>query len=328
MSHEQLTDNYNRRINYLRLSVTDRCNMRCSYCMPVEGLPLCGHDEILSYEQLYFIAQTAVDLGFEKIRITGGEPLVRKDLIPFLRRLSMLPGLRQLVLTTNGVFLEQYARPLKEVGIQRLNISLDTLKSERFHQITRRDYFHRVWKGIEEADRIGIPLKINMVVMRGVNDDEIEDFAALAVEHPWSVRFIEFMPTESGDEAHGKTVPSQEILERIRNRYRLRETEDSYLSGPARTWELVNGAGSIGVISAISCSFCSNCNRIRITANGMMKTCLFSETETDLKPWLQKPDSTQLKRIFRKAISEKPDEHHLRSDQKNKTGLSMSRVGG
>lgn len=328
MSKPQLIDNYNRKINYLRLSVTDRCNMRCTYCMPEEGLPLCGHDEILSYEQLFLIAQTAIDLGFEKIRITGGEPLVRKDLIPFLHRLSRLPSLRQLVLTTNGFFLENYAQPLKDAGVHRLNVSLDTLKPERFYQITRRDYFHQVWKGIEAADHIGIPLKINMVVMRGVNDDEIEAFAALAVEHPWSVRFIEFMPTESGDEARGKTVPSQEILERVNSRYELMETGYSYLSGPARTWKLVNGEGSIGVISAVSCSFCSNCNRIRVTANGCMKTCLFSEEETDLKPWLQNQDSTQLKKIIREAISRKPDEHHLSLDGNNRTGLSMSRVGG
>ena len=215
MAFAMMIDAHGRKINYLRLSVTDRCNLRCRYCMPADGFPLLPRGEILSYEELLLIARTAVSLGIEKIRVTGGEPLVRREILGFLSRLAGIPGLRQLVLTTNGLLLEEMAAPMKSAGVQRLNISIDSLVPENFRRITRGGEVSRVLSGIAAAEAAGFPIKLNMVVMRGVNDHEVVDFAALTLDKPYAVRFIEFMPSGAAPDWRSLVVPGREILDRI-----------------------------------------------------------------------------------------------------------------
>src|ERR1039457_59467 len=231
----ELSDAYGRRINYLRLSVTDRCNLRCRYCMPEEGVPILGHGEILTYEELTTIARVAVRLGIEKIRITGGEPLVRKGIIPFLAGLSGIPSLRHLALTTNGLLLDEMAEGRWSAGVQRLNISLDSLRHDTFAAITRGGDLNRVLAGLAAAERAGFrSLQVNMVVMRGINDLEILDFAALTLDRPYAVRFIEFMPTAGEKDWQGYSIPGSELLERISRHYPLRPVDKGEFAGPAR----------------------------------------------------------------------------------------------
>jgi cyclic pyranopterin phosphate synthase len=324
-----MIDGYGRKINYLRLSVTDRCNLRCRYCMPEDGIPLLPQGGILSYEELFLVARAAVSLGIEKIRVTGGEPLVRKGILGFLSRLAGIPGLRQLVLTSNGILLEEMAEPLKSAGVQRLNISIDSLVPEIFRRITRGGEVSRVLSGIAAAERAGFPIKLNMVVMRGVNDHEVVDFAALTLDKPYTVRFIEFMPAggEEGEwRSHG--VPGREILDLIANRYPFYEIDRWDLAGPAKDFRIRGAAGTIGVITPISGHFCGDCNRIRVTASGMARGCLFSDTETDLKPGLRGNDPSELEKVLLRIVGTKPDKHRLCSDDPGKGPLRMSRVGG
>jgi len=257
MSLAMMIDAHGRKINYLRLSVTDRCNLRCRYCMPADGVPLLPRGEILSYEELFLIARTAVSLGIEKIRVTGGEPLVRRGILGFLSRLAGIPGLRQLVLTTNGLLLEEMAAPMKSAGVQRLNISIDSLIPENFRGITRGGEVSRVLSGIAAAEAVGFPIKLNMVVMRGINDHEVVDFAALTLKKTYTVRFIEFMPSggEEGD-WRSHVVPGREILEQIANRYPFDEISRGELAGPAKDFRIRGAAGTIGVITPVTGHFC------------------------------------------------------------------------
>ncbi len=324
-----MIDFYGRKINYLRLSVTDRCNLRCRYCMPADGVPLLPHVKILTYEELFLIAQTAVPLGIEKIRVTGGEPLVRKGILGFLSHLAGIPGLRQLVLTTNGLLLEEMAEPLKSAGVQRLNISIDSLDLANFLRITRRGDMTRVIAGIAAAERAGFPIKLNVVVMRGVNDHEVVDFATLTLDKPYAVRFIEFMPSvaEEGD-WRSSVVPGREILDRIAKRFPIVEIDREELAGPAKNYRIQDAAGTIGVITPVSGHFCRDCNRIRVTASGTARGCLFSKEETDLKPMLRKGDAQGLKKALIGIVRFKPGKHRLGSDEPGKSLLEMSRVGG
>lgn len=325
-----LYDSYQRRINYLRLSVTDRCNFRCIYCMPECGVSKCSHNDILSYENFLLMAQTAVSLGVEKIRITGGEPLVRKGILPFIGQLTSLVGLKQLVLTTNGYNLLHYAKPLRELGIDSLNVSLDSLQAQRFKKITRIGSLSQVWKGIMLADTLGIPLKLNMVVMRGINDNELADFAALTLEHNWSVRFIEYMPNADGSRCE-RGLSAQEIYQRINAIYPLEKIDRTPLSGPATNYRIggkLRAQGTIGIISALSCSFCSFCNRIRVTSTGRMRNCLFAEDETDLRPYLEAGDVAGLKTAITAAVDNKPHSHQTSWNYNHTPALQMSRVGG
>lgn len=322
-----LFDSYQRRINYLRLSITDRCNFRCLYCMPSEGVEKYSHGEILTFEELLMISKAALSLGISKIRITGGEPLVRKGLLPFLHQLRQLPGLQQLVLTTNGYNLQELAQPLLDAGVERMNISIDSLQADRFEKITRLGTLQRVWDGIVRADALGFPIKLNVVVMRGVNDDEILDFAALTLKHNWSVRFIEYMPTALG--SHQRWwLSTDEIYRRINQLYPLEQTSEETLSGPATTYRIRGAKGEIGIISAISCSFCSSCNRVRVTSTGGMRNCLFAEDETDLKPYLQAKDMDALKLAMQTSVHNKPLSHHLMPMDAQTPALRMSQVGG
>jgi len=324
----ELTDTFGRTINYLRLSVTDRCNMRCVYCMPAGGIPMLAHDAILSYEELLLIAQTAVAAGIEKIRVTGGEPLVRKGIIPFLARLASISGLRELVLTTNGLQLREMAESLRQAGVQRLNISLDSLRPEIFADITRGGDVHRVMAGIAAAERAGFPLKINVVVMRGINDQEILDFAALTLDRPLTIRFIEYMPAIRSDDWESRIVPGETILDRISQRFSFMPLERDGLAGPARTFRIDGAAGTIGVITPVSGHFCAECNLIRVTATGRARSCLFSETGVDLKPLLGSGDEAGLAAALRAIVVQKPGRHSLAETEQQYTPFVMSAIGG
>jgi len=324
-----LIDTYGRRINYLRLSVTDRCNMRCCYCMPAQGVAKLEHREMLSYEELFKVAGACVAQGIEKIRVTGGEPLVRKGVVEFLERLSAIPGLRELVLTTNGLQLEELALPLKKAGVARLNISLDSLKPETFARITRGADLAKVLRGIAAAEQAGFgPLKINMVVMRGVNDDEILDFAALSIDKPYTVRFIEYMPTLKDEGWGAQSMPGSEILARIAERYPLLPMVSSEMAGPARNFKIEGAAGAIGIITPVSGHFCESCNRIRVTAAGKVRGCLFSDEGVDLKPLLLDSDPDLLQQTIRRIVSQKPGRHHIAEEGAESATVNMSRIGG
>ena len=277
------TDHYQRKIDYLRLSVTDRCNLRCTYCMPEEGIPRLSHEDILNYEEILRLVRIVTRMGITKIRVTGGEPLVRKDILFLCANIAATPWLKSLSLTTNGLLLAQYARSLFVAGIKRVNISLDTLKPEKYASITRKDSFEQVWAGIRAVQETGFtPIKLNAVIMRGVNDDEIEDLARLTYHYPFEVRYIEFMPFLS-DEGDDRFVSAEEILERLARIAPLLPAMSESSNGPARHYRFPTALGKIGIISPISEHFCHHCNRLRITADGKLRTCLFSLDETDLK---------------------------------------------
>lgn len=326
-------DRYQRRINYLRLSVTDRCNFRCIYCMPAVGIDRYRHSDILSYEQFTMIAKAALNLGIEKIRITGGEPLIRRGILPFIERLNGLTGLKQLVLTTNGFNLLQMAKPLRDIGIHHLNVSIDTLNPQRFEKITRIGSLQPVWDGIVHADALGIPIKLNMVVMRGINDDEIADFVALTLRYKWAVRFIEYMPNSDGSQ-HIRGLSTDEIYQRINAIYPLEKIHHHALAGPATNYRIKvatggRGAlGTIGIISASSCSFCSLCNRVRVTSTGKMRNCLFAKDETDLRPYLENGDLSGLKSAIMTNIDKKPRRHRADWSDSRSYALHMAKVGG
>ena len=325
----KLTDSLGRQINYLRLSVTDRCNMRCLYCMPKEGIGNKGHDEILSYEELLLIAQTAVAMGIEKIRITGGEPLVRRGIVDFLARLSTIPGLRHLALTTNGLLLTEMATDLYKAGLQRLNVSLDSLQPETFSEITRGGDLGSVLAGLKTAEQAGFPPpKINVVVMRGINDTEVINFAEMTREYGNPVRFIEYMPVIKEKGWQRYCISGDEILQLIRANYHLEPVDKGAYSGPSRDFRIPGARGSIGIITAVSGHFCSECNRIRVTSTGQAKGCLFSDSKTDLIPWLRPPDRNGLTEKLQSIVSGKPERHDISEYGYTHTNFKMSQIGG
>lgn len=324
-----LKDSHGRKINYLRLSVTDRCNLRCFYCMPPEGVQDAGHSGVLSFEELQMIAECAVRLGIEKIRITGGEPTVRAGLVDFLAQLSAIPGLRHLALTTNGLLLEQMAADLYRAGVQRLNVSLDSLNPQTFSTITRGGDLTRVLSGLDAAVAAGFPPpKINVVIMRGVNDGEILDFAELTRNRGCSVRFIEYMPVVKQEGWQRLCYSGQEVLQRIRERHDLETVDRGMYAGPSQDYRIFGARGSIGIITAVSCDFCVDCNRIRVTARGQAKGCLFSDSRTDLLPLLRPPDRLGLSDTLRQIVAAKPEGHAIRCGEYEHTNFSMAQVGG
>ncbi|MHC1742278.1 MAG: GTP 3',8-cyclase MoaA [Syntrophobacteraceae bacterium] len=325
-----LTDGCKRRIDYLRLSITDRCNLRCTYCMPTEGIPKLFHDDMLRYEEILRLARIVVGMGITKVRITGGEPLVRKDVLVLCRAIAQIPGLESLSLTTNGVLLADYADELAGAGIQRVNVSLDTLNRDKFQAITRRDALQDVWRGIEAADRAGLrPVKLNVVVMHGINDDEIEDLARLTLSHSYHVRFIEFMPFKS-DDFERRYLSCEEILTRLRAMGTLDDATSRHSNGPARYFRLRGGMGKIGLISPISHHFCPACNRLRLTSDGKLRTCLFASVETDLRTKMREGASDDvLVRCILDAVAVKPKQHELDSEVFRKCiGRPMVSIGG
>ncbi|MGZ4821351.1 MAG: GTP 3',8-cyclase MoaA [Terriglobales bacterium] len=321
-----LIDAQGRHINYLRLSITDRCNLRCRYCMPPQGIR--KGPQILSFEELHRIARVAVSIGLDKIRVTGGEPLVRKGAVDFLGKLSAIPGLSELVLTTNGVLLRQMAEPLRRAGVQRLNVSLDSLKPEVFAYVTRGGDLQTVLDGLAASEEAGFPPpKINMVIMRGINDEEVLDFAALTLRKAYAVRFIEYMPTVIDPDWRSRWVAADEVLERIQRRHELRPIEHSERAGPARNFHIAGAPGTIGIINPISHRFCEQCNRIRITATGLAKGCLFAAEAMDLKPLLRADDEI-LRQTLRAMVANKPARHGLLPSQPPREPFSMAQIGG
>lgn len=308
----RLSDSFQRPLNYLRISVTDRCNLRCIYCMPSEGIPLMSHEDILSYEEICIVAQAAAELGIVKVRLTGGEPLVRAEVTNLLAMLARIQGIDDISLTTNGVLLQRYADELKSAGLRRINVSLDSLRSDRFHRITRMGNLDDVLRGIEAARQAGLnPVKTNTVVMRGTNDDEVLDFARLTIEGEWHVRFIEYMPFPKGEKVAHLLVPVSEIKQRIETLGEL-EPSPSSGGGPARYFRLPGARGTIGFIGAVSEHFCRACNRLRLTADGKLRPCLFSDTEIDLRePLRQGATADDIKRLIQEAASCKPEGHKL-----------------
>jgi cyclic pyranopterin phosphate synthase len=331
---KRLIDTFGRHIDYLRISITDHCNLRCSYCTPFSGRAHLPRVEILSYEEMYTVAKAAVMAGITKIRITGGEPLVRRGLVGFCNMLSGINGLENLALTTNGVLLEELAQPLFEAGVRRVNVSLDTLKPERFKKLTGGDHFLKVVSGIRRAEEVGFsPVKINTVVMHGVNDDEIEDLANLTLKKPYHVRFIELMPTQGwSDNNHDSLYfPIEKIIKRIKQIGGVQIGTASDTFGPARLCVLPGALGKVGFIAPLGWHFCGSCNRIRLTVDGKLKSCLFSEEEIDIKEHLRAGAAMdELVDIFRRVVVRKPDGHHL-NQKKNRCASAqpmMRAIGG
>jgi len=326
-----LLDNNHRVINYLRLSVTDRCNLRCIYCMPEEGIRFIPHGEIITYEEMLHIVRLCVQKGIRKVRLTGGEPLVRKGFIGFLERLCVIEGLEEISLTTNGVLLKTFAADIRNCGICRINVSLDSLKPERFFRITGRDCFERVHEGLEEAEQVGFnPIKINVVAMKGVNDDEILDFARLTLEKSYHIRFIEIMPIGEKDTWPAeKFISAQEIQKKIETLGVLHPVGHNLLDGPAERFALEGAKGEVGFIGALSNHFCENCNRLRLTADGHLRGCLFSDEETDIKtPLREGKGDSRLLNIIRDTILNKPRDHGLLPYSPRKCVRTMHSIGG
>ena len=285
--------------------------------------------EILSYEDLYRVASEAVSLGIDKIRLTGGEPLVRKGLLGFSEQLAKLPGLKELVLTTNGLLLDKMASHLHQAGVKRLNISLDSLNPEVFAAITRGGELKRVLDGIEAAMAAGFPPpKINMVIMRGINDNEVPDFAALTLSLACTVRFIEYMPNLQEPDWQKRSVPGAELLDRLNRKYQLLPLVSSETAGPSKNFRIAGAAGTLGFITPISGHFCGSCNRIRVSATGMAHSCLFSGTSIDLKPALASDDNQELGRTLHAMVANKPLGHILPQEQGYRRAFAMSGIGG
>ncbi|MGE5894840.1 MAG: GTP 3',8-cyclase MoaA [bacterium] len=323
-----LQDSYSRVIDYMRVSITDRCNLRCIYCMPARGVPPIVHGEILSYEEILRVLNVAAGLGVRKVRITGGEPLARKNVQHLIREAVRIEGIEEITLTTNGLLLEKYATELAQCGLKRVNVSLDSLRTERYREITRGGNLEDVLRGIEAAQRNGlVPVKINMVPIRGINEDEVPDFARLTIKTPCHVRFIELMPF--GDKAlvdNRQCIPTDEIKDTVEKLGELSPVRRRK-AGPAKYYQLPGAEGVVGFISAMTHHFCGECNRLRMTADGKLKPCLFSGTEIDLKTPMRRgaPDS-EIERLLRLAVEVKPEGHAIL--QKYDTGRAMSKIGG
>jgi len=298
--------------------------------MPAEGMSFVHRKELLSRAEIMTIAETAIELGIRKIRITGGEPMVRPDIVELLTELGGLTGLEHLVMTTNGLRLQPIAGKLKEVGVGGVNISMDSLDPDLYRKITRGGDLNRCLAGIDASIEAGLRTKINVVVMAGINDHEIPVFADFARTHPVAVRFIEYMPTRGRDQDRNLTVPTADLLDRLSMTTTLEPIEQPAgltLAGPARNFHIPGALGRIGVISAVTCNFCDDCNRVRITATGLARGCLFHENGLDLKPWLRTGDDAGLKEAMSQVVYEKPTGHGL-DDEDGPAPFAMSRIGG
>lgn len=318
-----MQDNYGRKINYLRVSVTDLCNLRCSYCMPAEGVLKKAQREILTLEEIENIVRAAVKMGIDKVRITGGEPLVRNGIIQLIDNLAKIKGLRDLALTTNGALLKKYASDLKQAGLNRVNISIDTLNPAKYQEITRLGNLDNVLEGIQAAKEVGLgPLKLNVVLIGGFNDDEIEDFVNLTLKDDLEVRFIELMPLgEAGAWVQSSFISNETVLHKVP---RLIPLPFKGHGTVARMYKLPNGKGKVGLISPISSHFCNYCNRIRVTPDGKLKSCLHSNQEINLKG--VHPD--ELPKLIFEGIKAKPTKHHISTHEYSETKRNMNEIGG
>ncbi len=330
---QPLVDSYGRRIKSMRISVTDKCNFRCTYCMPAEGLPWLKKSEILSYEEIVRVARVAVDIGIEQIRLTGGEPLVRRDVPELVRMLRQIEGLRSLSITTNGILLKHLAGPLAEAGLTRINVSLDSLMREKFTKLTRRDQLSHVLEGLEELERHPEihPIKINAVAIRGFSEEEVLDFVQLARRKPYVMRWIEFMPLDA-DQAWRKEdiLTGAEIKAIIEAAYGpLVQIRTGDPSETARRYTFSDGIGEVGFINPVSEPFCSTCDRIRLTADGQLRTCLFATEETDLRAVIRSnTDDEAIATTIRNAVWHKELKHYIGDKRFKRANRSMSMIGG
>jgi cyclic pyranopterin phosphate synthase len=328
---EPLRDSWGREIKSLRVSVTDKCNFRCRYCMPAEGLEWLERDELLSFEEIERLVRVLARMGVDEVRLTGGEPLVRRDLPTLVGMLAATPGVRDLSLTTNGVLLDRFAAPLVEAGLRRLNVSLDSLSHVRFAEITRRDALDRVLAGLAAAERHPEfrPIKVNCVAIKGFTEEEVPALADLARRKPYVVRFIEFMPLDADQAWRGDDVlTGGEIRALIEERWPLEELP-AKASSTARRFRFADGAGEIGFVNPVSEPFCSTCDRIRLTADGQLRTCLFSRREWDLKTPLRDGSSDErLDELIRFAVAHKELKHKINDPGFVRASRSMSQIGG
>ena len=330
-----MRDKFEREINYLRVSITDRCNLHCSYCRPKEGISLQGHDDILRYEEIIRIVSVAVKMGLIKVRLTGGEPLVRRGFIEFIAALKSINGLQDISLTTNGILLEEFAQDIFSAGIRRINVSLDSLNKNKYLRITNGGNLEAVLRGIAKAEEIGFsPIKINTVAIKGFNDDEVLEFAQLALNKPFQVRFIELMPVGQAKSGYNDDyLPATQLMQEINSRYKLEKVtgKKTRSDGPATIFRIKGGRGEIGFINPVSSRFCATCNRLRLTADGKLRSCLLNEDEFDLKKVLRENCSdAELERYIQEAVLLKPKQHDLACTEKHlkKCYRNMSTIGG
>lgn len=330
----RLVDAFGRGIYYVRISVTDRCNLRCRYCMPSHSPEWMERDNLLSFDELERFVRIAAGEGIRKVRLTGGEPLVRPNLAELVGRIAAVPGISDLSLTTNATLLAKHAVELKSAGLKRLNISLDSMNPQRFAHITKFDMFEQVWSGIMAALDAGFaPIKINVVVIRGFNDDELIDFALLTRRYPFHVRFIEYMPigADTKDWSRDKVVPCAEIRERIAEVEQLVPLEPQAIdAGPERTWTLADSHGKIGFISPVSDEFCARCNRVRLTSDGMLRGCLMRDGEVDFRAAFRAgATDDDIRDLLYQAIAKKPEKHLINSPEfQHSSFYTMNRLGG
>jgi len=326
-----MIDQFGRRVEYLRVSVTDKCNLRCVYCMPMEGLPWLKREELLSYEEIEKIVRTMAGMGLRRVRITGGEPLVRRDLPDLVRMLAAVPEIDDLSISTNAVLMEEQAEALRSAGAQRLNVSLDSLRADRVDEISRRPgSFPKIMAGLDAAERVGFsPIKINVVLIRGQNDDEVADFAEMTRDRPWHVRFIELMPTGANLElSENQFVSCTEALTTLEKLDALEPVAGPFGNGPARYYRFPDAAGTVGVITPMSHSYCESCNRLRLTADGHLRPCLFGSIQTNLRDPLRAGED--LVPHIAETLQIKPERHYLiqGSDEGSGGLVALSQTGG
>lgn len=328
---EGMRDQFGRRVDYLRISVTDKCNLRCVYCMPLEGLAWLRRDQLLTYEEIAEIVRVLAGMGLRRVRLTGGEPLVRRDLPELVRMLASVPELDDIALSTNGVLLGPMADELRAAGVRRINISLDSLRPERVDELARRPgSFERIMEGIAAAERVGFePLKLNCVVMRGRNDDELADFAVMTRTRPWHVRFIEVMPVAGSLQISAREfVSTPEILQKLHGLGELEPVTGPAGNGPASYFRFPDAAGTVGVITPMSHNYCDRCNRMRLTADGRLRPCLFGDLHTNLRDPLRAGEP--LEPLIRGTLAIKPERHQLVRGEATGSGglIALSQVGG
>ena len=326
-----MIDGFGRRIEYLRVSVTDKCNLRCVYCMPEEGLPWLRREQLLTYEEIAQLVAAMAPMGFRRVRITGGEPLVRRDVPEVAALLARVPGIDDLSLSTNAVLLEEQADAVRAAGIRRVNVSLDSLRPDRVDALARRPGASaRIMAGLDAAERVGFdPIKVNVVLMRGSNDDEIADFAALTRERPWHVRFIELMPTGANLALSANAfISCGEALSRLRRIDRLESAAGPLGNGPATYYRFPGAPGTVGVITPMSHDYCDRCNRMRLTADGQLRPCLFGHIQTDLRGPLRRGEP--LAPVIEETLRIKPERHHLVQGSAVGSGglVALSQTGG
>jgi cyclic pyranopterin phosphate synthase len=323
-------DAYGRQMSYLRISLTDRCNFRCVYCMPAIGMKFQPRDELLTDEELLRAVSLCAKIGFTKLRLTGGEPTIRPHLVDLVREMKRFPGIEEISMTTNALLLSRIAGDLKEAGLDRINVSFDTLNPERFKLMTRGGRFDLVWAGLEAAEEAGLtPIKINTVVVRDQNDDEVVDLAALTLEREWQMRFLEIMPMEGVGTVYDEgLVTSAETQERLEAHFGPLEPLETPPGDPARVWRIPGAKGSVGFISPISAPFCASCNRVRLTADGKLRLCLLRNDEVELRDLMRTgATDADLERQLRAGIWRKPWGHGIAEGDRN-IGRGMSQIGG